>query len=309
MPMRRNVDRKSGTSWRGTLFAVVVLLLLGFVLDFLLDHPLGITKGVPVIWVRVFRVVIVLAVGGLASRLLERRIFSSWIDRLHPEHATSLKYLTRLLLYVAIVLAVLGALGVGLSSVVFGGAFVTVIIGLAGQQVFANIIGGIWLILFHPFRIGDTIGLVTWQFPVLMPSFPHEAMRPSYQGRVQDINLMYTIIENGDGFPQVIPNGILVQAFIENRSQIQSHHLRIRFDVSFDIDPQEFVHSLRSALLDRFVEYAQPTVLVVDLYPTAYSVVVLITTNERDEVVRSQVLGEAIRVMADMRGKGGTSAL
>ncbi len=286
-------------AWGWTLFAILGLIIVGFAVGFLLDRSGGLLKDVPVGWVRVFHIVLVLAVGGIVSRLLERRILAQWIDRLHPEHATSLKYVTRLLLYGAIVLSVLGALGVGLSSVVFGGAFVTVIIGLAGQQVFANIIGGIWLILFHPFHIGDTIGLVTWQYPVLMPSFPHEAMRPSYHGRVRDINLMYTVLENGDGYPQVIPNGILVQAFIENRSHNDQHRVRLRFDVAFDIDATKFIDVLQTQLRNHYDE--QATVLVADIYPAAYSVVVMVITDQAEELTKNHILQESLRLMRSFR--------
>lgn len=286
-------------AWGWTLFAVLGLIIVGFFVGFLLDRSGGLLKDVSAGWVRVFHVIIVLAVGGIVSRLLERRILAQWIDRLHPEHATSLKYVTRLLLYGAIVLSVLGALGVGLSSVVFGGAFVTVIIGLAGQQVFANIIGGIWLIIFHPFHIDDTIGLVTWQYPVLMPSFPHEAMRPSYHGRVRDINLMYTIIENGDGYPQVIPNGILVQAFIENRSHNDQHRVRLRFDVAFDVDASHFTQALQILLRDRYDE--QATVFVADIYSQAYSVVVMVITDQAEEITKNNILQESLHLMNSFR--------
>lgn len=288
-------------TWRWTILAVLILIALGFLAGFMLDRSEGLLKDVSVGWLRAFHVAIVLAVGILVSRILERRILSQWIDRLHPEHATSLKYVTRLLLYGAIVLSVLGALGVGLSSVVFGGAFITVIIGLAGQQVFANIIGGIWLILFHPFHIGDTIGLVTWQYPVLMPSFPHEAMRPSYHGRVQDINLMYTIIENGDGYPQVIPNGIMVQAFIENRSHSLQHRVRLRFDVSFDVDASQFTQALQALLREQYDE--QATVLVADIYPAAYSVVAMVFTDQIEEITKNSILQDSLHLMNALRAK------
>lgn len=288
-------------AWGWTLFAILGLIIVGFIIGFLLDRSGGLLKDVPIGWVRVFHVILVLVFGGIVSRLLERQILAQWIDRLHPEHATSLKYVTRLLLYGAIVLSILGALGVGLSSVVFGGAFVTVIIGLAGQQVFANIIGGIWLILFHPFHIGDTIGLVTWQYPILMPSFPHETMRPSYQGRVRDINLMYTIIENGDGYPQVIPNGILVQAFIENRSHNDQHRVRLRFDVAFDIDASQFTKALERQLRNHYDE--RVSVYVADIYPAAYSIVIMVITDQAEELTKNHILQESLQLMNSFRSQ------
>jgi len=303
MPPSQDHRSQPKPSFRGTLITIAFLVVLGLAVGFVITLPIGIFRDLPSEWARLIHAALVLIVGITVSRLLERRVFrlsASWI---HPDHVTSLRYLTRLLLYTTIVLACLAAFGVGLPSLVFGGAFVTVVIGLAGQQVFANIIGGIWLIIFRPFKIGEFIGIVTWQFPILMPSFPHEAMRPAYQGRVRDINLMYTIIENGDGFPQVIPNGILVQAFIENRSVVKNHRVRLRFDVAFDVAPDLFVPRLKALLDEKFDgQHAfVPEVLVADLYPAAYSVIVMVPAIERDETVRSEVLSLAFSLMAQLR--------
>lgn len=303
MPSSQDSKTPPQPSVRGTLFTIALLVLLGLIVGFVIGMPIGIFRDLPPEWARLIHAALVLLVGAAVSRLLERRVFRASAHWIHPDHVTSLRYVTRLLLYTTIVLACLAAFGVGLPSLVFGGAFVTVVVGLAGQQVFANVIGGIWLIIFRPFKIGEYIGIVTWQFPILMPSFPHEAMRPAYQGRVRDINLMYTIIENGDGFPQVIPNGILVQAFIENRSVVKSHRVRMRFDVAFDIPPERFIPRLQEVLKETYKDHHayEPEVLVADLYPAAYSVVVIVPATNRDEAVRSEVLSLSLRVMTELR--------
>lgn len=290
--------------WRSTLVWSLVLLAVGVVLLVGVDSHFGILKDIPKNWTDVIKAAIVLVVGGLISALIERRIFHLAAVKLGPQRSTTLRYLTRLLLFLTIAISVMTAFGVGIPSVIFGGTFLTVILGLAGQTILSNIIGGFWLVFFRPFRIGDSIGIIAWQFPVLMPSFPHEAMRPMYFGRVIDINLMYTQIQNPDGYPQLIPNGIIAQSFIENRSKADIHRVRFRFDVPYEVEVARFVRDLRERLEAEFpaTEGPPPEIGLADIYPTAYSVVVSVYSLENEEWVRNRVLTTCIELIQKIRG-------
>ncbi len=307
----RNRPPQPPPPWGPALIWIALLIAAGVLLAVFLDSGAGIARQIPPSWARLIKAAVVLIVGGIISRILERRIFSQSFDKLGPQRSTALRYMTRLLLFVVISVAVLTAFGVGLPSVIFGGTFLTVIIGLAGQTIFSNIVGGLWLIFFRPFHIGDTIGLVTWQYPVLMPSFPHEALRPLYVGRVLDINLMYTEIMNQDGYPQLIPNGIITQSFIENRSQIGLRRVRLRFDMAYETPPAPFTDRLRVALGTEFHTEAEaiPEVYVQDIYPTAYSVVVCVYSAEKEDAVRDRILTHAIDISNALRGQPGKAQL
>ncbi|KYP79488.1 mechanosensitive ion channel family protein [Ferroacidibacillus organovorans] len=297
-------------SWRGTLIGIVLLVFVGLAIGLAMEAPHGLLKGLPASWQAAARALLVLLIGIAVSRLLERRLFSMAALHLRVDHAASLKYLVRLLLFVTIILAFLASIGIGLSSIVFGGAFVTVIVGLAGQQVFANIIGGVWLILFHPFRVGDQIGLVTWQYPLLMPSYPHEAMRPAYYGQVHDINLMYTALEDSDGFLQLIPNGIIVQAFIENRSAKKRSRVRVRFDTPLEVNAEQLVTQTREALQSHVKNHGEKNVVVrmIDMYPTGYSFLVTLDTVRLGDEVRDEILQIASKQVAASRTMEGYHA-
>ncbi|MCL4521732.1 MAG: mechanosensitive ion channel family protein [Firmicutes bacterium] len=290
-------------TWASTVLWVVLLVVVGVSLSILLDAHSKLAHHLPKEWIDLIRAGVVLVVGASISRLLERRLFGLSIDKLGPQHATALRYFSRLLLFVVVSVSVLTAFGAGLPSLIFGGTFLTVVIGLAGQTIFSNIIGGLWLIFFRPFHIGNTIGVVTWQYPVLMPSFPHEAVRPIYIGRVLDINLMYTEILNQDGYPQLIPNGILTQSFIENRSNVGVRRVRMRFDMPYEIKSSIFTPRLREALTSEFPGALDTAaeVFVEDIYPTAYSVVVCVYSADKEDVVRDQVLGIAIDLGDELR--------
>jgi small-conductance mechanosensitive channel len=119
---------------------------------------------------------------------------------------TRLRIIRRLiLLAVVLVLAMLAlsqftelkrlATGVLASTAVVG-----LIVGFAAQHTIANMVAGIQIAVSQPIRIGDLI------------SFDET------DGRVTDITLSYTYVDPGDGSAVVIPNQLLVEGIVHNRS-------------------------------------------------------------------------------------------
>ena len=79
-------------------------------------------------------------------------------------------------------------------------AVLAAIVGLAAQHTLGNLVAGVQLAISQPFRIGDRI------------SFDEN------EGRVTDITLAYTYVDPGDGSSVVIPNQLLVEGIVHNRS-------------------------------------------------------------------------------------------
>lgn len=79
-------------------------------------------------------------------------------------------------------------------------AVVGLIIGFAAQHTIANMVAGVQIAVSQPIRIGDLI------------SFEET------EGRVTDITLSYTYVNPGDGSSVVIPNQLLVEGIVHNRS-------------------------------------------------------------------------------------------
>ncbi len=283
--------RRPRAGWK-----IVGVVLIGVILQLVLNH---LPQKIHHQYGDLFRAAIVLLVGGAISYIVE-----NWLARLSLEHigsrrTTSIRFLARLVLYLAIVLSLLAAFGVGLSSVVFGSAFVTVILGLAGQNFFGNLIAGIGLVIFHPFEVGDHISFVAWQYPMLMPSFPHESMKPAYTGIVSDINLAYTTLQTTEGTPMLIPNGVIIQSAIHNHERQHAQRLRFRFDLDLDLDPMQLVHRLEGLLKDW--PYAVE-VRLADIGASTFAVVLTaVVQGRREEDVRSALLGQLIPLVQQLR--------
>ncbi|CAB1128486.1 Small-conductance mechanosensitive channel [Candidatus Hydrogenisulfobacillus filiaventi] len=285
--------------WRSLWLPAGAALVAGVILVVLLDRYRRLLAVNPST-IHLLKALIVLGAGAVIARVVEGSLLNRPMSPLSPRQRTVARFAIRLLLYLGIALAVLAALGVGLSSVVFGGAFLTVIIGLAGQTMFANILGGIWLVLFQPFQVGETISIIAWQYPLLMPSYPHEAMKPVYTGQVVDINLMYTAVRSEDGDPMVFPNGVLVQSAIINRSRAGARRIRVRFEVAPGLEPARLLPALGRALATLAGEEARPAVYLTDLGAASYWVGVTLWSTDPEEAVKGQVLETAWRVLKSL---------
>ncbi|MGA8746480.1 MAG: mechanosensitive ion channel domain-containing protein [Solirubrobacterales bacterium] len=79
-------------------------------------------------------------------------------------------------------------------------AVIGLIVGFAAQHTIANMVAGVQLAITQPIRIGDRIAF------------------EEIEGRVTDITLSYTYLDPGDGSAVVIPNQMLVDGIVHNRS-------------------------------------------------------------------------------------------
>ncbi|SRX75805.1 mechanosensitive ion channel family protein [Aequorivita antarctica] len=107
----------------------------------------------------------------------------------------------------------------GVAQTALGGAGVIALIaGVASQEALANLVGGVFIISFKPFRIGDIIRITD-----------------SMVGTVVDITLRHTVIRNYDNKMIIIPNAII------NKEKLINYDLgemkiceRIEIGISYD---------------------------------------------------------------------------
>ncbi len=79
-------------------------------------------------------------------------------------------------------------------------AVIGLIVGFAAQHTIGNMVAGVQIAVSQPIRIGDRI------------------VFEETEGRVTDITLSYTYVDPGDGSSVVIPNQLLVEGIVHNRS-------------------------------------------------------------------------------------------
>lgn len=105
-------------------------------------------------------------------------------------------------------------------SLLTGAGILAVAIGFASQQAFSNIISGIFLIVFKPFRVNDRL-----------------RVKEMYAGTVEDITLRHTVIRDTENRRIIIPNSVIATEIIVNSDYADGKICKyIEFNVRFDTD-------------------------------------------------------------------------
>ncbi|KTC63428.1 mechanosensitive ion channel protein MscS [Pseudomonas fluorescens ABAC62] len=136
--------------------------------------------------------------------------------------------LANIALKVMLVVNVASMIGVATTSFVAAIGAATLAIGLALQGSLANFAGGVLILLFRPFRIGDWI----------------EAQGTS--GTVDSIQIFHTVLRTGDNKTVIIPNGSLSNGLITNTNRQPTR--KVVFDVGVDYEAD--LQQARNVLLE-----------------------------------------------------------
>lgn len=167
----------------------------------------------------IFIAVIVYLVGkwviGLAMKALTKVFNKSDLD---ASLTSFLKSFVRGLLYVLLILAVLATLGVEVTAFVAILGAAGLAVGLALQGSLANFAGGVLILVFKPFKIGDTV----------------EAQ--GTLGSVEKIDILYTTIRQFDNKVVTVPNGNLANNNITNFSEKPTRRVEMAVGVAYGTD-------------------------------------------------------------------------
>lgn len=161
----------------------------------------------------------------LGKRLIRRRINKTYNDpEENEDRVTGLKFLYNTLSFLVYTFGVIAIIYTipplqSIGKTLFAGAGIfAAILGFASQQAFSNIIGGIFLVLFKPFRVGDLIRVGS-----------------KNEGFVEDITLRHTVIRDFENKRIVIPNSLISTETIHNSTIKDSKILnRIHFSISYE---------------------------------------------------------------------------
>ncbi len=170
---------------------------------------------------RVIIAILVFIVGCFVVRLLMKAIIKA-VDKLKIDETLKqiLKKFLRLLLYAILIISVVEILGVSMSSVVAILASCGLAIGLALQGSLGNLVGGLMILLFRPFKIGDYIET------------------GGSEGNVTDISIFYTTVMTLDNKQIFVPNGELMNGSIVNYTAAAKRRIDLEFKITNDIDEE-----------------------------------------------------------------------
>jgi len=186
-----------------------------------------------------FYVLIVIILGMFLSKSLHKILYKTIESRDNNIDATNYNFFKNAisaLIFTAGVVVIfqlipeLRSLGISLFA---GAGLVTVIIGFASQQAFSNLIGGIFIVIFRPFRVGDFIQVGT-----------------DKSGTVEDITLRHTVINSLENRRFVIPNSLISSESILNSTISDKKVLMlIELNITFESDLEKAMEIMQTESL------------------------------------------------------------
>ena len=162
---------------------------------------------------------IVLIIGLKVIKWLKKWLkTSSRLDKLDDGIRTFLSSFSSIALYIVLFITIAMMMGIPTTSFITALASCGVAIGLAMQGSLSNFAGGIMILLFKPFKVGDYINA------------------GGNSGTVSEITVVYTVITTPDNKVITIPNGTLSNSVIENYSAKDLRRVDLTFDTSYTSD-------------------------------------------------------------------------
>ncbi len=141
-------------------------------------------------------------------------------NKLEKSVQTFISSFISILLKCIVFVTALGFIGIPMTSLItlFGTASLAV--GLAMQGGLTNMVGGLMILIFKPFKVGDWIE------------------NAGISGSVEEITIFHTILKTLDCTKVVMPNGDLANSNVKNFTANSKRKLCLDFNVSYrsDID-------------------------------------------------------------------------
>ncbi|MBW2984282.1 mechanosensitive ion channel family protein [Candidatus Woesearchaeota archaeon] len=176
-------------------------------------------KGISVITIILVTIVVERVTRKILKKAFEK---SSKRIKVDPTQFTVFKHLLSAIIYVVgigIAISIIPSLRALSVSLFAGAGVLAVVIGFASQKAFSNLISGVFIAIFKPFRVGDRI------------KFSDKF------GVVEDITLRHTIIRNFENKRYIVPNSVISDETIENYDIGDRKICRwVEFGISYDSD-------------------------------------------------------------------------
>lgn len=154
----------------------------------------------------------------IVNRLVNLMVRGMEARRVEATLAGFLRNLANIGLKALLLLSVASMIGIETTSFIAVLAAAGLAIGLALQGSLANFAGGVLILLFRPFKVGEVIDA------------------QGFLGSVKEIQIFHTIIKTFDNRTIIVPNGALSNDNITNLSREETRRAEWTFGVSYDDD-------------------------------------------------------------------------
>jgi len=203
-----------------------------------------------------------------------------------PALALFTQRLTRIALKVMLVLSVASQMGIETTSFLAALGAAGLAIGLALQGSLSNFAGGVLILIFKPFRVGDVIE------------------SGGHTGKVSRIDILHTILSTFDNKMVILPNAQVANGSIVNFTTQQTR----RVDLNIGISYNDNIANAREIILEviatetRVLPEPAPLVVVVNFGESSIDLSVRVWTKTEDFWAVYWNLMEQVKYAFDAKG-------
>lgn len=216
---------------------------------------------------RLIGAVIVFIIGGWLIKMLTTG-FGSMMEKRKMDESLKpfLKSIVNILLKVLLIVSVLSMIGVEMTSfiAILGAAGLAV--GLALSGTMQNFAGGVIILIFKPFKVGDVIDT------------------QDHLGTVSEIQIFSTILKTFDNKTIIIPNGSLANSSMTNYSTEEKRRVDWKFGIAYgdDVDKAKSVIKRLADADSRILKDPELFVAVSELGDSSVNFAVRAWVNQPD---------------------------
>jgi small conductance mechanosensitive channel len=216
---------------------------------------------------RLIACVLIYWIGRKLIRYIDRLLGKVFVTKgVDPSIASFLKSMINILLMVVLIAAIIDRLGINTTSFVAILASCGIAIGMALSGNLQNFAGGVIILLFKPFRIGDYI------------------QAQGQEGTVKEINIFDTEITTPDNRSVFIPNGGLSSNVIVNYNNEKTRRIDIVVGVDYgtDYDFAKFTAHEIIAADKRILDKPEPLVALKTLNSSSVDLLMRVWVKRTD---------------------------
>ena len=182
------------------------------VLQKLIDMGLAASKNI-------LLAIVVYIAGRFIIKLINRLMLRTFArQKVELSVQTFLKSFINILLTIILIVSVISVLGINTTSIAALLASAGVAVGMALSGNLQNLAGGLIILVFKPYKVGDYI----------------EAQ--GTQGTVREIQIFHTIVTRPDSTLAYVPNGAMSSGLITNYSRNELRRLDFVVGVDYGVD-------------------------------------------------------------------------
>jgi small conductance mechanosensitive channel len=208
---------------------------------------------------RLIGAIITLIIGWWIIKIIQRSMRKSFEKReMEPSLRGFLNSMIGILLKVLLLISVIGMIGVQMTSFIAILGAVGLAVGMALSGTLQNFAGGVIILLFKPFKVGDYI----------------EAQ--GHSGSVNEIQIFNTILKTPDNKTIIIPNGGLSNSSMTNYSTEPRRRVDFVFGIGYGDDVDKARSVIRKLIDDdeRILKDPEPFIAVSELADSSVNLVV-----------------------------------